>query len=473
MPTSDPSTVSVASGSSASGAGGSVINVSSLVSQLVAATRAPQDSRIAAQTSDVTTKISAVGTLKSALAVFQASLASLSTSSAFAADTATSTDATVFTASAASGSVPGHYAITVSALASAQQLLSNAFVGGSAAVVGTGTLNLQLGSNSFNLTLDSTNNTVADVAAAINSAADNPGITATVIQGTDGAHLLLSSNQAGATNAIQVTETDAGTGLAALTYAAGNTANYTQNAAAQDAAFSVAGVAYTSASNTVNDALSGVSLTLTGVSTGAGATLTVANDTDTVTTNIQAFITAYNTLQSSVAGLGSYDAASGTAGPMLGDPLLTGVQTQIRHVLQTVAGSSTYSTLPSIGITTQKDGTLSADSSKLQAALTGNFSAVSNLFNGASGVAAQLETTLTKQLASGGTIDTRSQTLVKQNKALTDQTTALNKQMDALTANLTQQYSALNVLLSTLQTTSAYLTQAINSLPLVQSKANS
>ena len=90
MATSDPSTVSVSASSTASGAGGSVINVSSLVSQLVAATRAPQDAQIASQTSAVTTKISAVGTLKGALSTFQASLASLSTSSAFAADTATS-----------------------------------------------------------------------------------------------------------------------------------------------------------------------------------------------------------------------------------------------------------------------------------------------------------------------------------------------------------------------------------------------
>lgn len=473
MATSDPSTVSVAASSTSSGAGGSVINVSSLVSQLVAATRAPQDARIANQTSAVTTKISAVGTLKSALSVFQASLASLNTSSSFAAATATSSDDAVFTASAASGSVPGHYGITVSALASAQQLLSNAFVGDSNAVVGTGTLSLQLGSNSFSLTLDATNNTVADVAAAINAASDNPGITATVIQGTDGAHLLLSSDQTGAANAIQVTETDAGTGLAALTYATGNTGNYTENAAAQDAAFSVAGVAYTSATNTVNDALSGVSLTLTGLSTGAGATLTVANDTGTVSANIQSFVAAYNTLQATIASLGSYDAASNTAGPMLGDPLLTGVQTQIRHVLQTIDSSSTYSSLASIGVTTQKDGSLAADSSKLQAALTGNFSAVSKLFSGDAGIASQLDTLLTQQLSSGGSIDTRAQTLVKQSKALTDQTTALNKQMDALTANLTQQYSALNVLLSTLQSTSAYLTQAINSLPLVQSKANS
>jgi flagellar hook-associated protein 2 len=293
-----------------------------------------------------------------------------------------------------------------------------------------------------------------------------------VIQGTDGAHLVLSSSQTGAANTIQVTETDAGGGLAALTYGAGNTTHYTQNGLAQDASFSIAGVPYTSASNTVSGALSGVTLTLLGTSNGGGATLTVADDTATVAANIKAFVAAYNTLQGSIASLGSYDAASGTAGPMLGDPLLTGVQTAIYRVLQSVIGGSAYDSLASLGITTQKDGTLALDSTRLQSALSGNFTAVSQLFSGSGGIATQLNSLLTQQLASGGTIDSRSQTLVKQNQALTDQTNALNTQMDALTASLTEQYSALNVLLSSLQTTSAYLTQAIGSLPSVQSKQN-
>jgi flagellar hook-associated protein 2 len=473
MATSDPSTVSVATSGSSSGAGGSVINVSSLVSQLVAATRAPQDARIADQTNTVTTEISAVGTLKGALSTFQASLASLSTSSAFAAVSANSSNPGVFQASAAAGSPPGNYSVTVSALASAQQLLSGAFTGDGNATVGTGTLQFQLGGSSFTLVVDASNNTVSGLAAAINTASGNPGITATVIQGTDGAHLLLSSSLTGAANTIQVTETDAGTGLAALTYAAGNTTHYTQNAAAQDASFSIAGVPYTSASNTVSGALSGVTLTLTGVSSGAGATLSITDDTATVSANIQGFVAAYNTLQGSIAGLGSYDASSHSAGPMMGDPLLTGVQTQLRHVLQGLVGTSAYNSLASLGITTQKDGTLAVDSTRLQNALNGNFNAVNQLFSGKTGVAGQLDSLLTQQLAKGGSIDSRSQTLVKQNDALTRQTSDLNHQMDALSANLTQQYSALNVLLSSLQTTSAYLTQAINSLPTVQGRPNS
>jgi flagellar hook-associated protein 2 len=100
-----PSTapVSIASSSSAQAAGGSVINVSSLVSQLVAATRAPQDALIAAQTKAVTAQISAIGTLKSALSTFQSSLSVLDTPSAFDVQTATTSNPTAFTATASSG----------------------------------------------------------------------------------------------------------------------------------------------------------------------------------------------------------------------------------------------------------------------------------------------------------------------------------------------------------------------------------
>src|SRR6185437_14312962 len=95
--------VSVASNSSAASAGGSVINVSSLVSQLVAATRAPQDAVIASKTQTVTTQISAVGTLKGALSTFQSSLSSIDTPDAFNTQLASSSNPSIFTASAGAG----------------------------------------------------------------------------------------------------------------------------------------------------------------------------------------------------------------------------------------------------------------------------------------------------------------------------------------------------------------------------------
>src|SRR5580658_2980797 len=239
--------VSVASNSSSGAAGGSVINVSNLVSELVAATEDPQQTLINNQTQQVTSQISALGTLKGALSTFQSALSALDTPSSFQLETANSSDASAFTATAASGAPTGTYNVAVTGLATAQQLLSNVVSG---STIGTGTLSLSLGGTSFSV--------------VVNSATGTPGLTATVLQGTSGSYLLLSSSQTGAANTIQVKETDAGTGLAAFTYGTGNTANYTQEAAAGNAAFSISGVNFSSPSNTVTNAVSGVTLTLLG-----------------------------------------------------------------------------------------------------------------------------------------------------------------------------------------------------------------
>jgi flagellar hook-associated protein 2 len=467
----------VASTSSAASAGGSVIDVNSLVTQLVTATRTPQDNLIAAKTETVTTQISAVGTLKSALASFQSALAVLDTPSQFNVETATSSNQDVFTATTDSNAVGGTYSVDVTQLASAQQLVSKPFVGGSSSIVGQGTLHVSLGSTSFDVPVDGTNDTVAGIAAAINSANGNPGVTATVISGTDGAHLVLSSSLTGAANTLQVSETDGGTALSALTYGTGNTANYTQKEPAADAEFSLSGIAHTSSTNTVSDALAGVTLTLTGTSAaddsaGTGETLTIASDTGTIQANIANFVTAYNTLVGSFTKLGSYDSTTGTAGPLLGDPLLSGIQNQIRSALYSVVntGSTTYNSLASVGITTNKDGTLSLNNATLSTAMATAPGAVSSLFSSANGgVAANLNTQMTNALSKNASIDARSTTLVKQDTALSDQTTALNAQMAQLTATLTQQYATLNTLLSSLQSTSAYLTQQFAALPKIQS----
>jgi len=473
--------VSVASSNSAGAAGGSVINVSQLVSELVSATQAPQENIISNQTQAVTAQISAVGTLQSALSTFQSSLSALDTPSAFGTETASSSNTSAFTATASSDATLGSYSVSVTQLAQAQQLVSSPFTGGSSATVGTGTLQLSLGGASFSVTIDASDNTVAGIAGAINSATGNPGIEASVVTGTDGAHLVLTSSLTGAANTINVAETDTGGGLAQLTYGTGNTANYTEPAGGtpQDAEFSIAGVAYTSPSNTVTDALSGVTLNLAGTTTttsSSGTTtdtpaiLTVATNTANIQTNVEAFVAAYNTMQQSLASLGSYDSTTSTAGPLMGNPLLLGIQNELQSALYSIVntGSATYNSLASVGITTNSDGSLSLNQTALATALSSNYGAVSQLFSGASGVATSLNSQITADLGSGGPISSTSQTLVSQENALTQQSNQLQQQMTALSASLTQQYSSLNTLLSSLQTTSSYLTQAFASLPQVQ-----
>ena len=476
--------VSIASSSSAAAAGGSVINVGSLVSQLVEATQAPQQDIINNQMESVTTQISDLGTLKSAVSTFQQSLSALDSANSFNAQTASSSNPTVFTAAVTSGAPVGNYAVMVSQLAQAQQLLS-APLSLNGGTLGTGTLTLSLGSSSFNVSVNANDSTPDELAAAINSAAGNPGITATVIQGTNGPQLLLSSTQSGAANTIQVSvnETDGGATLSALTYpppagASTTTPPWTVQAQAQDALYTIAGVAGDSASNTISNALNGVTLTLTGVSpsttsgattTTLPATLSVATDSATIESNIQNFVAAYNTLVGSFTQLGGYDSSSNTAGPMMGNPLLEGTQQQIQSAIYSVVntGSSTYNSLAIIGITSNPDGTLSVNSQTLSNALSTNFSAVNNLFSSTNGVATQLNSQINNLLASNGMFATSSTQLEKQEDSLTNQTNQLQIQMNALSASLTEQYSSLNTLLSSLQTTSSYLTQAFASLPSV------
>jgi flagellar hook-associated protein 2 len=488
--TTNTAPVSVASSSSAGAAGGSVINVSSLVSQLVAATQDPQQTLINNQTAALTTQISSLGTLKSALSTFQSSLSALDTPSAFDTQMANTSNSAVVTATASSGAPVGTYSVSVTALAQAQQILSNVVSGNGTTAIGTGTLQLSLGGTNFTVAVNSSNDSLDGIAASINSASGNPGITATVVQGTDGAHLLLSSTQTGAANTIQVSETDSGGALSALTYPdpdpanAGSDLHYTVEAAAQDAKYSIAGVAATNASNTITSAIAGVTLTLSGTTTtstpgsttttNTPASVTVSTDSSTIQSNVSAFVAAYNTLETSFQSLGGYDSSTATAGPMMGNALLSGLENQVQSALYSVVntGSTTYNTLASVGITTNSDGSLSLNSVTLSNALSTNFSAVSQLFSGSAGVATGLNSLMTESLSSTGSIASQSQSLTSQETALTARTTQLDSQMAALSASLTQQYSALNTLLSSLQTTSSYLTQAFASLPQVDGTPN-
>ena len=161
------------------------------------------------------------------------------------------------------------------------------------------------------------------------------------------------------------------------------------------------------------------------------------------------------------------DAGTQTAGPMLGDSLVTGLESQIRRTLSSaVSGiSGPYQTLSSIGVATQADGTLALSPSKLENALDADFNSVGNLFSGPNGVATKLDGQISTTLESGGAIEARSKRLIQQQSDISDQQNALDDRMTKLQETYLQQFTALDTLLSSLQTTSAYLSQQIANLP--------
>jgi flagellar hook-associated protein 2 len=235
------------------------------------------------------------------------------------------------------------------------------------------------------VTLDTKDQTLQGIRDAINKA--NIGVTATIV--SDGSsnpyHLVVTSNKTGAKSSmkISVDGADGGpvnAGIASLLgYDPNGTQGMTQTSGAQDTKLTMNGIAVTSAGTTVSDVVQGVSMDLTTTGT---TTLTVGQDSASVTTAINGFVKAYNDLNSTVAKLTAYDPETKTGGVLQGDSAVRAIQTQLRRVLGTsVEGlNSNMTNLPQVGITFGDDGSLKVDSTKLSSAISKNFSDIAGLF---------------------------------------------------------------------------------------------
>jgi len=467
--------------------GNSSLDVSSLVTSLVNAKVAGQTSTLSAQQTNDNTQLSAIGALQAALAALQAGIASLSNGTALGQFTATASG-TGLTATTGTTASAGIYSVAVTQVASAQTLSSAAF--GSTAALGTGTMNISVGGQSMSVAITSSDNTVSGIASAINSSASNPGVTATVVTGTDGAHLVLRSTATGASNTINVsisnlagdaglsslgvTSTAGATSTAASTItSASSTSAWTQTASAQDAAFTIDGTAATSSSNTVTTALQGVTLNLTAAAIGTPAgtpqTLTVAQNTSSASTAINNFVSLYNTLVTTYGQVGNDNsaAASTQGGVLATSPMLTTIQNTLAGIIDSGVpnGNSTIS-LGSIGITLQAQatstlpaGSLVVDPTKLAAALQSNPSGVAALFNQTTGVAAQMTTSLNSFLNTGGLISNAQAAVNTDLASVAAQQTTLTAYTAQLTSQYQAQFTALNNLMATMNNNSQYLTQ--------------
>ncbi|CAK0772132.1 Flagellar hook-associated protein 2 [Gammaproteobacteria bacterium] len=383
---------------------GSGLDITSLVSQLVQADGAPQLNRLNKNEAKLQAQLSAMGTLKGSLSDFQSALSGLASMSGFQSLSATSSNTSLYTATATTGASSGTHGVEVKDVAAAHRVASKAFSDTTAAV-GTGTLTFQFGTynsgantftpnaskSSSSITIDSSNNSLEGIRSAVNSA--NIGVSASIVNDGSGNRLVFASATSGAASSLQVTvgnDSDSNntddSGLSQLAYdptgSTGSGKNMTQTVAAKDASLTVDGLAITSATNTVTNAIPGVTLNLLSSAVGTPTTLSVGRNTSTITTNIQNFVTKYNALASTVKDLGSYDATNKTAGTLLGDATLRDIDNQIRSKLgSVVAGGGNYDSLASLGITTQKDGTLSLNSDTLASALNQDPDAVGRIFS--------------------------------------------------------------------------------------------
>ncbi len=460
------STISSAGNNVISSTGiGSGLDINGIVTSLTTAAGLAQNTQLSDRKSALTAQVSAYGTFSSALATLQAPLTTLRTPSPLAGRTATVSDDKVASGSATSSAIPAQYSIQVQNLATAASLASKPVASG-ATSIGTGTLTIAVGGTSTSISIDSTNNTLAGIAAAINGAPNNPGVSASILTTTAGARLVLPGNTTGAANAITVTQSGGDGGLAKLTYGpTNNVTNLTQTQAATDANFSVNRFAATSASNQVTSVISGVTLNLLGTTAvDTPATLTIGNDTTGAQTSIGTFVTALNGLITSIQSLTSYDPSTQTAGPLLGNATLQSFQNQLSNILDQVKSGNTSAgtSLASLGITASTQGTYNTNTDTLGNALTASLASVGSFFGGANGIATQLNSLINGYTQGGGLLDSINKGLQSSLTDVANQQTALNARLATYSATLTKEYNAMDTAVALLKQTQTYLTAEFN-----------
>lgn len=365
---------------------GSGLDVNGLVTQLIAAERTPTANRLDKREAALQAQVSALGSFKSALADFRTAAGALDYPGRFTALKASVGDGSLFSATTSSAAAPGSYSIDVQSLAQAQRL-STARYAAVTDAVGTGTLTFRFGSydaggTTFTpnperaaktVTIAAADNSLAGIRDAINAA--DIGVTAKLVGDSGGYRLVLGSDASGASNAIEVT------GIAGLTYSAASK-DLTQTIAAADARLVVDGLDIRSATNAVTGVVPGVTLDLKKADPGNPTTLTISRDSSGASAAVKGFVDGYNKFVALTRQLTAYDADSGSAGALLGDATVRGVQSELRRLLgaRLTGTDSAFTTLSDIGISTKADGTLALDTARFGKALDADAEGVAGLF---------------------------------------------------------------------------------------------
>lgn len=439
---------------------GSGLDIESLVTKLMSVEKAPI-TLLETQESSYETKLTAWGSVKSALSSLQDAADELKTFSSVLTYDATVANSSVASAVANSQAEAGSYSLEVSQLARSQKVASAGY-SSSSDTVSTGTLTIATGSSSVDITIDSTNNTLSGVASAINAA--GAGVTASVVNDGSQYYLVVTSDETGSDSTFTMS------GISELEYDPANASAGTMSTVyeAQDAEFMLDGISYTRSSNSISDVLSGVTLTLTGTNVDNATQITVAASSSDLETKISNFITAYNSVIELIATETAYDSTTQTAGDLNGDRAVSRIKSQLREAVSSTFSAGELSRLSNIGIKIAVDGTLSIENqSTFSSALANDSENVAKLFAGygaTTGVADEIYSRVTNFLSADGTVSNRIDGINESISKIEAKISTLEDRMDIIEATYRSKFTALDTLISSLNATSSYLTQALNSL---------
>jgi flagellar hook-associated protein 2 len=438
------------------------IDTSSIVTQLVALQQQPAN-QMATQQQNIASAQTQISSYTSTLSALKNAAAALADPSSFTSMAASSSNSSV--ATSVSGSPPaGQWSVSVSQIAQEQRTISNGSDSSTTALGLNGDLNITLGDGSTASISVGATDTLADIAGEISSAGLR--VQASMVYDGSQYHLLVTGLDTGAANTVTFDES----GLTGSGYSLGLSDSDNNLQSAQDAKLTVGNIPITSASNQVTNAIPGVTLALTAPTTSP-ATISIAGDPSSLTTKIQSFVTAYNTVITNGHMTAGYGTTKATNTLLQGDSAIRSSLDQLGSLVGGyVPGTSgNYTTLDSVGISLNTDGSIALDTDKLSAAIAADPTSVERLFvtdptNGSTGVMGTIGSTI-DSLTSGTSSAFQAEItgFTNRSTSLGTQITAMNARTAAYQTLLTNEFTQMNVTLAKYKQMGAALTQSSSS----------
>ncbi|MEO6362745.1 MAG: flagellar filament capping protein FliD [Caldimonas sp.] len=469
---------------------GSGLDVNNIVTSLMSVERQPL-TRLQNTATTLQTKLSAFGQLKSVVSALQDAARPLFNPDSFALTNATSTDPTSVSAGTSTAAVPGIYSVSVASLSASQSLVSASgqFVDGTS-VVGSGSLTIRLGtwsagqttftpkagSTDITVPIGASENTLAGIRDKINAA--NAGVSATIVSDANGARLALQSTNTGAANGFRVSVADAdlgngdAAGLSRLAYdPLGTGAQLALAQSAADTQATINGIAVSASSNTLANVIDGMTFSLSRVTTQP-VTVNVTRNTEAIKGKLAAFVAAYNTLNSFLSSATHYNPATKQAALLQGDGTTTGMQNQLHSLLsQPSPASAAFTTLSSLGVQAQKDGSLKLDDAKFALAvanlpeLTKALANVDASVPANDGIGKRFAVWADKLLASNGSLPGKTTAIQSQIDSNRKSQEAMNDRLVQIEKRLRAQYTSLDTTMSKANALAKYVTQQFYTRP--------
>jgi flagellar hook-associated protein 2 len=410
------------------------------------------------------TRVTAFGQLKSAVEAVQKAAAALGKPETLGAVKGSVTGGDALTATvAAEGAVAGHYTINVKTVATSQTLQSGAVADRKASNGATGSFEIEL-ADGTKKTVDLKGDTSLNGIVKAVNADDTLGVRATVITDGDGkSYLMMTAKNTGVQASVKsITVTGDQSLKDVLSYSSTDAANSKMTAtAAVDAEIDINGITIKSGTNNISTAIDGVTLNLSETTeAGKPITLKLESDPSVASKAIQSFVTAYNTLQTTIKNLTAFDAAAATNQPLTGDGTTRAIQSSLAGALQVLSGEGTLRSLADLGITTNpQTRQLTLDQTKLDKALSTNGADVARLLTGENGLAANFDKATKDILSDTGSIKTKTDGLAKSIATVKDQYTRAKAAGEAQLEMMRAQFVQLDKFVAQQSVTANYLTQ--------------